>query len=266
MTDLYPLLLSPVIGIVSGLLAGLFGIGGGLVIVPALNLAFATFDMGVPPDGRMHFAIGSSLAVIVFTAVSSTRAHHARGAIVWQAFRRLVPGILAGGLTGAALADALANRTLQVTFGALVIAIAIYIILGYRPPIGRGLPGRPAHLAVGFVIGVVSALAGIGGGVMTVTFLLRAAVPLRHAVGTAAACTLPAAVAAAAGFAFMGWGVDGPAWSTGYILWPAVLGISVGSMVMAPVGAWLAHTLPVNQLRKAFALLLVIMGLKMIAG
>lgn len=260
------LLLFPLIGVVSGLLAGLFGIGGGLVIVPALNLVFALFDMGVPPGSRMHFAIGSSLAVIVFTAVSSARAHQARGAIMWQSFRRLVPGIVAGGLAGAVLADALANRTLQVTFGIFVIAIAIYIILGYRPPTGRELPGQAVHGVVGFLIGVISALAGIGGGVMTVAFLVWAAVPLRRAVGTAAACTLPAAVAAALGFAVVGWGVDGPAWSTGYILWPAVLGISIGSMAMAPVGAWLAHTLPVSQLRKAFALLLAIMGLKMMAG
>lgn len=266
MTDIGPFLLFPLIGVLSGFLAGLFGIGGGLVIVPALNLLFSLFDLGVPPESRMHFALGSSLAVIVFTALSSARAHHARGGVVWSAFRRLVPGIVAGGLAGAVIADALANRSLQVSFGILVIAIALYTILGYRPPGGRQLPGPVATFVVGSLIGTISALAGIGGGVMTVVFLLWADVPLRSAVGTAAACTLPAALSAAAGFALVGWGVPGPGWSTGYILWPAVLGISLASILTAPLGARLAHTLPVGRLRKGFALLLVVMGIRMVAG
>lgn len=266
MTDIGLYLLFPLIGVLSGFLAGLFGIGGGLVIVPALNLLFSVFDLGVPPESRMHFALGSSLAVIVFTATSSAHAHHSRGGVLWRVFRRLVPGIVAGGIAGAVIADALANRSLQVSFGILVIAIALYTILGYRPPGGRGLPGPAATFTVGSVIGVVSALAGIGGGVMTVVFLLWANIPLRSAVGTAAACTLPASVSAAAGFALVGWGVPGPDWSTGYILWPAVVGISLASIITAPIGAWLAHTLPVNRLRKGFALLLIVMGVRMVVG
>lgn len=266
MADPWQLLLFPLIGAVSGLMAGLFGVGGGLVIVPALNLVFSTFDLGVPADSRMHFSIGSSLAVIAFTALSSAYAHHSRGAVVWAAFRRLIPGIVTGGLIGAMIADALANRTLQATFGAFVIAIAIYVIMGRRPRHGRHLPGNTVTFIAGSVIGGVSALAGIGGGVMTVPFLVWAATPLRHAVGTAAACTLPVAVAGAAGFAIAGWGGPAPSWSTGYILWPAVLGISVASMITAPVGAWFAHTLPVGRLRQAFALLLIVIGLRMLIG
>ncbi len=266
MTDLWQILLFPAIGIASGLMAGMFGVGGGLVIVPALNLVFSVFDLGVPGGNRMHYAIGSSLAVIAFTAISSARAHHVRGAVDWSAFRRLVPGIVAGGLLGALIADAMPNRTLQATFGAFVIAIAGHILLGYKPPPGRRMPGTAVTFAAGTVIGGVSALAGIGGGVMAVPFLVWAATPLRRAVGTAAACTLPVALAGAFGFAYAGWGEAEPGWSSGYIYWPAVLGISVGSMAMAPVGAWLAHTLPVVRLRQAFAVLLIVVGGKMLAG
>ncbi len=266
MTDLWPLLLFPAIGIVSGLLAGLFGVGGGLVIVPTLTLVFSVFDLGIPGDSRMHYAIGSSLAVIVFTAVSSARAHHARGSVAWGAFLRLVPGIVAGGLLGALIADAMANRTLQATFGGFLIAIAAYFMLGYSAPEGRKLPSRPITLLAGVVIGAVSALAGIGGGVMAVPFLVWTGTPLRRAVGTAAACTLPVALAGALGFAYAGWDEPGPGGSTGYIYWPAVLGISIASMVLAPVGAWLAHTLPVARLRQAFAVLLVAVGWKMLVG
>lgn len=266
MTSALEFLLFPLVGAISGLLAGLFGIGGGLVIVPALNLIFSAFDMGVPPTSRMHFAIGSSLGVIAFTALSSARAHHARGAVLWPAFSRLVPGIVTGGLLGALVADSLANRTLQVTFGAFVVLVALYLIVGYRPPAGRSLPGRAVTFVAGIGIGAISALAGIGGGLMTVPFLVWSAVPLRLAVGTAAACTLPVAVAGMAGFAVAGLDVAGPSWSTGYVLWPAVVGIAIGGMATAPVGAWLAHTLPVARLRQAFAVLLIVMGLRMLAG
>jgi uncharacterized membrane protein YfcA len=268
MSDLLQqMLVFPLIGAVSGALAGLFGIGGGLVMVPALYYVFSTADMGVPESARMHFSIGSSLAVIVFTALASARAHHARGAVVWPAVARLVPGVLAGGLIGAVLADAMGDRTLQATFGAFVIIITLYIVLGYTPPAVRRLPGMAATMVAGVVIGTVSALAGIGGGVMTVPFMLWSNTPLHKAVGTAAACTLPVALAGAIGFAWTGWDSQpSPDRSTGYILWPAVIGISIGSMAMAPAGAWLAHSLPVIHLRRAFAILLMFVGARMLLG
>lgn len=267
MSDLIQLLVFPLIGAISGVLAGLFGIGGGLVIVPALHYVFSTIDTGIPETARMHFSIGSSLAVIVFTAIASARAHHARGAVVWPAVARLVPGVLTGGLMGAVVADAMGDRTLQATFGAFVIIITLYIVLGYTPPAVRRLPGMAVTFVAGVVIGAVSALAGIGGGVMTVPFMLWSNTPLRKAVGTAAACTLPVALAGAIGFAWTGWGKQpAPDYSTGYILWPAVIGISIGGMALAPVGAWLAHRLPVAHLRRAFAMLLMFVGVRMALG
>lgn len=266
MIDLWQFLLFPAIGLASGLMAGMFGVGGGLVIVPALNLVFSIFALGVPAGSRMHYAIGSSLAAITLTAISSARAHHMRGGVDWAAFLGLVPGIVTGGFIGALIADAMPNRVLQATFGAFVIVIAAYILLGTRPPAGRQMPGATVTFGAGAVIGGVSALAGIGGGVMAVPFLVWAGTPLRRAVGTAAACTLPVALAGAAGFAYAGWDEAGPAWSSGYLYWPAIAGISIGSMSLAPVGAWLAHTLPVVRLRQMFAVLLIIIGIRMLMG
>jgi uncharacterized membrane protein YfcA len=263
--DISMWVLFPLLGAVSGLLAGLFGIGGGLVIVPVLNLIFANPELGIPADARMHFAIGSSLAVIVFTAISSLRAHHRRGAVLWPAVLRLVPGIVLGGLLGAALADAMSNRLLQSTFGGFVVAIAAYMALGHRPRAALPLPSWPGFAAAGTVIGAISALAGIGGGVLTVPFLVWRTVALHTAVGTAAACTLPVALAGATGFVWTGIRAGSEVdMALGYIYWPAVIGISLASVMTAPLGASLAHSLPVKRLRRAFALLLVVVGARML--
>lgn len=267
-TPVAMLLIFPVIGALSGLMAGLFGIGGGLVIVPALNAVFAAGLVTMAPEARMHVAIGSSLAVIVFTAFSSARSHHGYGAVLWPAVRGLAPGIIAGGLFGAWVADALATRSLEIVFGAFAALMAIQI--GFAPkvePETHGtLPRLPGYLGAGAVIGSVSALGGIGGGIMTVPYLAWHAVPLRQAVGTAAACTLPVALAGALGYAIMGQGMALPPWTTGYLYWPAVGVIALASMLTAPFGARLAHRLPVRQLRMLFALLLLVVAADMLIG
>jgi uncharacterized membrane protein YfcA len=267
-TPLALLLIFPAIGAVSGLLAGLFGIGGGLVIVPALNAVFAAGIVAMEPTARMHVAIGSSLAVIVFTAISSVRAHHGYGAVLWPAVRGLAPGIVVGGLLGAWLADLLATRSLEVVFGIFAILMAAQI--GFAPkvePDGRGpMPRLPGYLGAGAVIGSVSALGGIGGGIMTVPYLAWHSVPLRIAVGTAAACTLPVALSGAVGYALAGQGTPVPGWSTGYLFWPAIGVIAAVSMLTAPLGARLAHRLPVKQLRALFALLLLLVAADMLLG
>jgi uncharacterized membrane protein YfcA len=253
----------PILGMLAGLLAGMFGIGGGLVIVPALTVIFGLYDM--VPDYRMHVAIGTSLGTIVFTSVSSLLAHHRRGAVLWPTVRKLVPGILAGGLAGAFLADAISNDALRGLFGVFVVVISLYIVVGKRPPAGGGLPGMPGHLLAGVLIGIVSALTGIGGGAVTNPFLIWRGVDMRNSVATSAACTLPVALASAAGFIVTGLGVEGlPAGSTGYIYWPAVAGITLGSTALAPLGARIAHTIDVENLRRGFALLLMLVGARML--
>jgi len=173
---------------------------------------------------------------------------------------------VAGALLGAALADMLATRALEVVFGVFAAAMAVQIGLAPRvEPADEGrLPRLPGFLGAGTVIGAVSALGGIGGGVMTVPYLAWHAVPLRTAVGTAAACTLPVALAGAVGYAAAGWGAALPAGASGYLYWPAIAMIAVAAMLTAPLGARLAHRLPVRQLRRLFAVLLLLVAADML--
>ncbi len=253
----------PLTGLLAGLGAGLFGIGGGFLIVAILSFVFAS--AGVPTGIIMHLAIGSSLASIIFTSISSLWAHHQRGAVLWPVFMRLLPGLVTGTLAGAWLADTLNTLGLRVFFGALALAAAIQIGLELRPAGHRALPAAPGMTAAGVVIGAVSALAGIGGGAASNPFLLWCNVGIRNSVATAAACGLPIALAGTIGFVISGWGEAGlPGGSTGFVYWPAVLGVALTSVLSAPLGARLAHSLPVRTLRRAFAVLLALIGLRMI--
>jgi uncharacterized membrane protein YfcA len=259
--------LYPLIGAASGILAGLFGIGGGLLIVPALVAVFALAGSAVPDALAVHVAIGTSLAVIVVTSVSSIAAHHRRDSVAWPAVWRLVPGILAGGFIGARIADALARNPLQAIFGVLAILLALWMAFGRPPPPEGRRVGPLIWFPVGVVVGTISALVGIGGGVMTVSWLTWQGTPIHRAVGTGAACTLPVALAGAAGFMLTGADVpDLPSGSVGYVYFPAAIGISLASALTAPLGARLAHALPVKQLRRAFAILLAVVGLRMVIG
>lgn len=265
LTDISVLIWFPLLGAFAGLLAGMFGIGGGLVLVAALNWFFVR--NGVNPAHQMHLALGTSLATIIVTSLSSIRAHHGRGAVMWGTVRLLVPGILAGGLGGAWLADTIANDMLRRMFGILVVVFSLYIVLGVRPQGDRGLPGRAGHLAAGVTIGVIAALAGIGGGNVSNPFFLWRGVDMRSAVATSAACTFPVALASTAGYIWAGWGVPTlPPYSFGFVYGPAAAGIVAGSVLTAPLGAKIAHTIPVSGLRRAFALLLVIVGVLMLFG
>ncbi|NNF51380.1 MAG: sulfite exporter TauE/SafE family protein [Gammaproteobacteria bacterium] len=255
----------PVVGILAGLGAGMFGIGGGFIIVAALSVLFA--QAGIGPGRVMHIAIGTSLASIVLTSVSSLLAHHRRGAVLWPVVRLMVPGIVVGTLMGAWLAGVMSTNSLRVVFGALAVVAAVQIGFDLRPAATRTLPGRFGMNAAGLAIGAVSALAGIGGGAACNPFLLWCNVRIHNSVATAAACGLPVALAGTLGFVWFGWGSDGlPRFSSGYVYWPAVAGIASTSVLFAPVGAALAHALPVLVLRRAFAVLLSFIGLRMCLG
>ncbi len=262
MTDLLAYL---VLGGVAGVLAGLLGVGGGLVIVPGLLWVFRAdgFDAAVVA----HLAVGTSLATIVPTSLSSIRAHHRRGAVLWPIVGRLAPGIVVGAWLGAAIADRLATAWLQRVVGVFALVVAVQMLLGERAEARRGLPGSAGLAAIGAGIGTLSGLVGIGGGSMTVPFLTWCSVDIRRAVATSAACGLPIALAGAIGFALAGWHETGlPAGSTGYLYWPALVGVAVASVLTAPLGARLAHTLPVSVLKRVFAAVLVLVGLKLLVG
>lgn len=252
-------------GAAAGLMAGLLGVGGGLVIVPALALLFA--GEVVADAYLMHLAVGTSLAAIVPTSVASLLAHHRHGSVSWPAVRLLWPGIVAGALLGAWLARQISSPGLAVFFGAFEILVAAQLFYGARPAAHRDLPGLAGMTVAGSVIGTVSALLGIGGGTLTTPFLLWHGADIRHAVGTSASCGLPIALAGAAGFALAGLSaMTGLGWTSGFIYWPAVAGIVLASVPLAPLGARLAHRLPRLVLRRVFALFLLLVGVKMVLG
>lgn len=253
------------LGAVAGVMAGLLGVGGGLLIVPVLVWLF--IRQGVEPSVITHLAIGTSLATIVPTAISSARTHHHHGAVRWDLVRRLAPGVMLGALAGATLAEYLSSDALRRVFGTFEIALALYMLMNVRPAPHRPLPGTAGLAGGGGVIGLVSALLGIGGGSLSVPYLVWFNVAVRHAIGTAAAVGLPIAVAGAAGFMIHGWQAHGlPTWSAGYIHGPSLLGVALASYLTAPVGARLTHRLPVPLVRRLFALLLLVLGVKMLAG
>lgn len=254
-----------VLGGITGVIAGLLGVGGGAVIVPALVWLFHLQNL--PETTLMHMAIGTSLATIIVTSLSSVRAHHRHGAVLWPIFWRLTPGIIVGALLGAAVADALPGDALRIIFGIFELLVAAQMGFGAKPPPHRVLPNSPGMLGAGGIIGTVSAIVGIGGGSLTVPFLTWCNISIHQAVATSAACGLPIAVAGAAGFLVAGWNEpELPAWSIGYIYGPAFLGIALVSLVSAPLGAKLAHTLPVDALKKAFAVFLALVGIRMLLG
>lgn len=257
------LLLYLMLGAFAGIMAGMLGVGGGLIIVPVLVWIF--HHQQVSDAVIMHLAIGSSLATIVVTSISSIRAHHRRGAVLWPVFWRLTPGIVVGAWVGAAIADALPSAILSKVFAIFVLTVAAQMGFGAKPAPHRELPGTVGMAAAGGMIGAVSAIVGIGGGSLTVPFLTWCNTAIRQAVATSAACGLPIALAGALGFIVTGLNTPNlPAWSLGYVYSPALLGIAVTSMLLAPLGARLAHTLPTDVLKKVFAVFLAIIGTRML--
>lgn len=257
------LLIYVLTGAVAGVLAGLLGVGGGIVIVPALIFVFRA--QGFDADVLVHMAVGTSLATIVLTSISSVRAHHRRGAVRWPVFWRLAPGIVVGSLLGAVIADWLPADTLRMVFAVFVLLVALQMGFGAKPAPHRDLPGKLGSGVAGLVIGTVSAVVGIGGGSLTVPFLVWCNVAMRNAVAISAACGLPIAVAGSLGFLATGLNETGlPPWSTGYLYWPAGAGIAVASVLCAPLGAWLAHQVPAQGLKRFFALFLGVVGLRML--
>ena len=251
------------LGVFAGTLAGLLGVGGGLVIVPVLMFIFQGQAMHGPVI--MHMALVTSLAIIMLTSLSSMRAHHRRGAVLWPLCGRLTPGIVLGALSGAVVADALPGSILKPVFGIFELLVALQMWLGVRPSMQRRLPGWPGMSFAGWVIGTVSAIVGIGGGTLTVPFLTWCRISIHNAVATSAACGLPIAVAGTAGFIVTGWNETGlPDMSSGYVYWPAFAAVAVASMMFAPLGARLAHALSADRLKKFFAIFIAVLGVRML--
>ncbi|MEG6551584.1 sulfite exporter TauE/SafE family protein [Desulfocurvibacter africanus] len=253
------------VGAGAGILAGLLGVGGGVVIVPALVFAFT--GLGYPAEHIMHLALGTSLASIMFTSVSSFRAHHKRGAVLWSVVKAITPGIIVGTYAGSYVASMLSTGFLKGFFVAFLYWVSIQMLLNIKPKPKRALPGTPGMFAAGSTIGVVSSLVGIGGGSLSVPFMTLCNIPMHTAVGTSAAIGFPIAVAGAVGYLVNGLSAQGlPPMSIGYISMPALIGVAGMSVLTAPLGAKLAHALPVDKLKKIFALLLIITATRMLVS
>ena len=253
------------LGSVVGVIAGLFGVGGGLIIVPALIWGLPW--LGIDPSHVTHIAVGTSLATIVVTSLAAIRAHQKRGAVIWRTVGLLTPGILGGAWLGGVLAGHLQGESLQRIYGIFAIAVGLHLFFQIHSS-RQHISQAPWLMGLaGTLIGVISALVGIGGGTMTVPLLTAAGVEMRKAVATSSACGLPIALAGTMSFILVGWGLEGlPAGSTGYVFWPVMLIIVLASSLFAPLGAALAHHLPGARLKQVFALFLLLVGGRLLVG
>ena len=253
------------IGAFVGLFAGMLGIGGGMLIIPPLALGFEA--QGLPREHVLHLAVGTAMATILFTSLSSTRAHAVRSAVRWDVACPMIPGILLGSLAGAILARFISTRMLAVYFAVFVLAMAVNMALDLRPKAARAPPGGFGMFVAGLVISGLSALIAMGGAVMTIPFMLHCNVPMIQSIGTAAAVGFPIAIGGTIGYIVSGFDAASlPAWSVGYVYLPAVAGITVASVLTAPLGARIAHRLPPKLLRLTFALLLFAMAGRMLVS
>ncbi len=253
------------VGAIAGILAGLLGIGGGLVIVPMLVYVFALNN--IPSELTMHLALATSMASIMFTSVSSFMAHHKRGAVRWDVVKKIVVGILTGTFLGSCVASAMSTNFLKMFFIIFLYFVATQLLFNKKPKGGRELPGKAGMFTVGSGIGVISSLVGIGGGTLSVPFMLWCNIRVHHAIGTSAAIGLPIAVAGTVGYIFNGWNVATlPQYSLGYVYLPALVGIAAVSVLTAPLGVKLAHSLPVDRLKRIFSFLLFGVATKMLMG
>jgi uncharacterized membrane protein YfcA len=261
--DIYLLISLLALGVFTGFFAGLFGIGGGGIMVPMLTILFA--HQQFPSEHIVHMALATSMAAIVPTALASLRAHHKHHAVLWSVVIKITPGILLGTFAGTFLASYLSIKPLAIFFSCFMTIVALQMMLNRKPQPSRQLPGAIAMSAIGSGIGAVSALVAIGGGTLTVPFLVWCNITLPIAIGTSAGVGLPIALSGAAGYWLNGAGIEGlPIYTLGYIYWPAVLAIASMSFLTAPLGARLAHKLPIALLKKAFAVLLVCLSIQML--
>ena len=250
-------------GVFAGVIGGMLGLGGGIVIVPVLHFVF--MQQGFSSLILMHLAVTTSLATIIVTSLSATYTHHQKKAVLWPMVNRFAPGILIGAALGAVLADMLSSNVLRIAFGIFEILVAIQIWFEFKPEAKISLPGTTGMVFAGTGIGLISTILGIGGGTLTVPFLLFCNINIRNAVAISSACGFPIAVAGTTALIIAGWDNSGvPVNAISYLYWPAALIIVAMTVIFAPMGARLAHYLPIRTLKQIFSVLLIIIGVRML--
>ncbi|MCL2022096.1 MAG: sulfite exporter TauE/SafE family protein [Betaproteobacteria bacterium] len=251
------------LGAFTGFFAGLLGVGGGSIMVPVLVMFLAW--QGFAPDMVMRLALGTSMAAILFTSSSSARSHVRHNAVLWPIVMRITPGILFGTMLGTWIVKLMPTWWVALIFTAFILYVAIQMILGLRPRPGGTMPGLLGTTCVGVGIGAFSCLVAIGGGVLSVPFMVWCNVRIQHAIGTSSAIAFPIALGGAVGYAINGYSVaDLPPYSLGFIYLPAVVLLAATSILTAPLGVSLAHRLPVIRLRQIFAAVLLLLAGKMV--
>ncbi len=252
------------LGLFVGYFSGLLGIGGGLVMVPVLSFLFEAQQ--IAPHNILHLALGTSMATILFTSISSAWQHHAHGAVNWSLFRFMTPGILLGTALGALIVGYVETLYLAAFFVLFVYFAATQMLLGFKPEATRDYPTRGGATVAGMVIGGISSIVSIGGGVLSVPYLLWHGQPLRHAIATSAALGFPIAFGGTLGYIATGhfYGEGLPAYSLGYVMLPVLLWLVIGTMLTAPLGAKATHRLPVGRLKQIFALALFALATRML--
>ena len=251
-----------ILGVFSGFIAGLLGVGGGLIMVPVLLYLLAG---SVDQSALMHTAVGTALAVIVLTSISSVRAHHAHGAIYWQYVRRLTPMILLGAFSGAMLTKAMSFDFMRVFFALFEFSVAIVMYFGISGASHVDHLKKWIWHLTGYIIGFISAIVGIGGGTMTTPFLTYNNVDIKNAIATSAAVGMPIAIAGALGFIVVGWDLESASGGVRFIHTEALISIVAMSVLFAPLGAKVAHNVDGKKLKKFFAIFLAFLGLTVIA-
>jgi uncharacterized membrane protein YfcA len=255
--SLFPVYIA--LGALVGFLAGLLGIGGGFTIVPVLTETFQ--HEGFAAAHLLTLAIGTSSATIIFTAFSSARAHHRRGAVAWDIVWPMAPGLVIGSLMGPLVASALPMRVMAAFVGSVTWFAGARMLINRPARVMRSLPGRRGLFGVGTLIGFVAGMVGTAGAYLVVPFLVRSNVKVHTAVATSAAIGWPVAVSATLGYIIAGLGdPELPPNAIGYVYLPALVGIACASILLAPLGARLAHAWPVPRLRRSFSLMLLVLG------
>jgi len=246
-------------GICAGFLAGLLGIGGGMIMVPFMTIILEA--KGFPADYVVKMAVATSLATICFTSLSSVRAHHKRGAVLWPVARVLAPGILVGSLVGAQIAVALPTKILSVVFSLFIAFSATQMFLDRKPKPTRTLPGTAGMFGMGSVIGLLSSVVGAGGAFVSVPFMTWCNIKIHQAVATSAALGFPIALAGTLGYILAGRALpDMPPGAFGYVYVPGLVVIAIASISTAPLGARTAHSMDIRPLKRAFAVVLYMLA------
>jgi uncharacterized membrane protein YfcA len=252
-----------ILGSVVGFMAGLLGVGGGGIMVPLLTAIF--LYQGVPVEKVVHLALGTSMASIIFTSISSLRAHHAKDGVIWSIVKQMVIGILIGTFLATFIASSLSSLYLAIFFSIFMAYVSLQMFRDKKPV--KDMPGSGELFLVGTGIGTISALVSIGGGSLTVPYLASRKVDIKKAIGTSAAIGLPISLAGTLGYVINGWShTSSDSLTFGFIYLPGVILISLISMILAPIGARMAHRLPVAILKKIFSVLLILLSIKMLVS